>query len=213
MTPGLSGVRDRLRAARGGGNAGHLHDRLLLALLDGAGTAADRDHLAACPDCAERLARLRAFLDGLRREAEAACDEALSPARLAAGRRRIRRRVERAAGRGGPRVLPFPGSARPRPAAARRSRWWLGAAAAAGLLVGLTVGRLEPRLDGGGPDTPAGVTTAGPAARPPADPGSHAGDELFMQELERALTSPSAPPLAALDELTPRLHEVTVDFP
>jgi hypothetical protein len=213
MTLLLSGVRDRLRA-RGGRRDGHLDDRRLLALLDGAGATSDRDHLEACPDCANRLAGLRAFLDGLRREAEAACDEALSPARLAAGRLRIRRRVERAAGRDGPRVLRFPALTRPQPAAPWRSRWWLCAAAAAGLVIGLAVGRFDARLDVGGADAPAGMAAGGTVADRPADSTSHAGDELFMQELERALTSPRIPALAALDELTPRLHEVAaVDLP
>ncbi|MCY4662532.1 MAG: hypothetical protein OXF93_22390 [Acidobacteria bacterium] len=207
----LSGVRDRLRAAHGRRSAGHPHDGRLLALLDGPGAAGDRAHLADCPSCAARLAELRAFLDGLRREAEAACDEALSPARLTTGRQRIRSRVRRAAGRDGPRVLRFPGAARRQPGTPRRSRWWMGAAAAAGLVIGLTVGRFDARLDLGTADAPAGIAPAGTAADRSADPGSHAGDELFMQELERALTSPPIPALAALDELTPRLHEVAVD--
>ena len=211
MTLLLSGVRDRLRAARSGRSAGHPHDRRLLALLDGAGSAGDRDHLEACPDCAYRLAELRAFLDGLRSEAEAACDEAVSPARLAARRLRIRRRVERAAGSGGPRVLRFPGPARPRPAETLRSRGWMGAAAAAGLVIGLTVGRFDARLDVGGADAPAGMAAPRTSTDRPADTGSHAGDEQFMQELERALMSPRIPALVALDELTPRLHEVAVD--
>lgn len=207
----LSGVRDRLRAARGGQSAGHPHDGRLLALLDGAGATGDRAHLADCPACAARLAGLRAFLDGLRREAEAACDEALSPARLATERLRIRRRVRRAAGRDGPRVLRFPGAARRQRGAPRRSRWWMAAAAAAGLVIGLTAGRFDARLGLGRADALAGIAPAGTAADRSADPGSHAGDELFMQELERALTSPRIPALAALDELTPRLHEVAVD--
>ena len=214
MTELFPGVRDRTRAGRDPRRSRHLHDRRLLALFDGGGRPGERSHLAACPDCAQRLAALRAFLDGLRSEAQAACDEALSPARLAAGRLRIRRRVEREAGCDSPRVLPFPGSLRARPAAPRPSRWWLGAAAAAGLLIGLGVGRfdaphtpLEVRGAGGPPGGPAG----GAAADPAADPGPHAGDEQFMQELERALTSPRIPALVALDELTPRLREVAVD--
>ncbi len=207
MTELLSGVRDRLRAARGG----HLHDRRLLALLEGGGAPGERAHLEGCPDCGERLAELRAFLDGLRREAEADCEAALSPARLAAGRRRVRRRVRRAAGRDGARVLPFPGPARPRPAVAARSRWWLGAAAAAGLFIGLAVGRFDAGLGLGGADASAGIVTAGNATERAADPESHAGDELFLEELERVLASPSIPVLAPLDELTPRLAEVAVD--
>ena len=207
MTELLSGVRDRLRAARGG----HLHDRRLLALLESGGAPSEWAHLDGCHECGERLAALRAFLDGLRREAEAACDETLSPARLAAERRRVRRRVRRAAGRDHARVLRFPSPTPPRPAASARSRWWLGVAAAAGLFIGLTVGRYDARLDLGGADGQAGIAAAGSATERPADPASHAGDELFLEELERLLTSPSIPALAPLDELTPRLADVAVD--
>ena len=207
MTELLSGVRDRLRAARGG----HLHDRRLLALLDGGAAPREWAHLDGCHECGERLAALRAFLDGLRREAEAACDEMLSPARLAEERRRVRRRVRRAAGRDRARVLRFPGPTPPRPAASARSRWWLGAAAAAGLFIGLTVGRYDAGLGLGGADGQAGIAAAGSATDRPADPASHAGDELFLEELERLLTSPSIPALAPLDELTPRLADVAVD--
>ena len=211
MIPLLPGVRDRFRIGRGRRRADHLTERRLLALIDGEGEADDRIHLEDCPDCQDRLRAMHAFLDGLRREAETACDEALSPARLAAGRRRIRRRVERVAGCDGPRVLRFPAPTRPRSDPPARSRWWLGAAAAAGLAIGLTVGRFDARLDVGGTDAPAGPAPVGTAATRPADLGSHAADELFMQELERLLTSPRIPPLVALDELTPRLREVGVD--
>ena len=204
----LGGVRGRLRRGRHG--AGHLPERRLLDLLDGVGEATDRAHLDSCPDCADRLGDLRAFLDGLRREAGAGCDAALSPARLAAGRRRIRRRVARAAGCDRPRVLrfPAPGPTRARPRAAAHRHWWLGAAAVAGLVIGLTVGGFDPRFDVGGADLPA--ATAG-AASEPAEAGSHAADELFMQELEYLLTSPPIPALVALDGLTPRLREIPVD--
>ncbi|MCY4074345.1 MAG: hypothetical protein OXH04_02825, partial [Acidobacteria bacterium] len=114
-------------------------------------------------------------------------------------------------GRDGARVLPFPGPARPRPAVAARSRWWLGAAAAAGLFIGLAVGRFDAGLGLGGADASAGIVTAGNATERAADPESHAGDELFLEELERVLASPSIPVLAPLDELTPRLAEVAVD--
>ena len=211
MTKLFPGVRDRTRAGRKRRCSRHLPDRRLLVLIDGDGEPGERLHLEACPDCAQRLAALRAFLDGLRSEAQAACDEALSPARLAAGRLRVRRRVERAAGCDGPRVLPFPSPARPRPAAPRPSRWWLGAAAAAGLVLGLAVGRFDAPLEVRGTGTPSGGTAAGTATDRPAAPGPHAGDEQFMQELERALTSPRIPALVALDELTPRLREVAVD--
>ena len=73
----LGGVRGRLRRGRHG--AGHLPERRLLDLLDGVGEATDRAHVDSCPDCADRLGDLRAFLDGLRREAGAGCEAALSP--------------------------------------------------------------------------------------------------------------------------------------
>ena len=214
MTPILSGVRNRFRAVGGRHDAGHIHDRRLIEMLDGVGAADDQGHLAACRDCAERLAGLHAFLDGLRSEAGAACDAALSPARLAAVRGRIRRRVERATGRRQLRVLRFPGADRPPPNAVTRSRWWLGAAAAAGLIVGLAVGRFGelPGAEGaqGGAGTAISAVTS---TERRVDAGSHAGDEQFIEELERALVSPRIPALVAIDAMTPRLHEVAVDFP
>ena len=213
----LAGVRIGLRATGVRPHVGHLHDRRLLDVLDGHAAAGDRIHLQSCRECTERLAELRVFLDGLR-NAAAAGDEALSPARLRAARRRIMRRVERAATRGTQhrhahaRVLRFPGAARTKPAVAHRSRWWMAAAAVAGLVAGVAVGRLDPRPFGGeaGPG-PSAAAASAVAAERTATGGGHAADEQFMQELERALTSPRIPPLAALDELTPRPYEVAVD--
>ena len=197
----------------------HLHpsdDLLLEAVLgpmgsDGRGRAEAEAHIAECRSCADRLDELQAFVDAVNAETAASFDETVSAEHLATQRERIMRRVELAAGRRHPaRVLRFPAGARSALATVNRARRWLGAAA--GLLVGVTVGQLvhlHPEPPTGVPRTFAPAPDRAPIAAAVSSP--LAADEQFMEELELALASPRVSELAALDEMTPRIREVTIN--
>ena len=165
-------------------------------------------HLAECSRCEGRVDELRQVLEQMGAEAAAAFDDAVSAERLANQKGRIMRRIERAIGRpAAARVLRFPAFANPALATVQRARPWLGVAAAAGLMLGVTIGQLvhvHPEPGTAGPavtETRLAPTLApASASQPPA-----VADEQFMLELEEALTTPRVSTLVALDEMTPRL--------
>ena len=154
--------------ARLGLSGGHLGDEELLALLLPAGSepssAATRAHLDRCEMCTDRSMMLQAFLSGLMETSEATLAETFPLDRLATQRERIMRRLRRSvepARRG--RVLSFPALARPALAGVHRAHRWLGATAAAGLLIGVTVGHflhIHPEL--AEPAQPTTVTAGMP---------------------------------------------------
>ena len=202
---------------------GHLASDELLELLMPSGSdpssAAARAHLDRCDVCVNRSAKLQTFLDSLAETNETTLAGALPPDRLATQRRRIMRRLRRSIEPARPpRILSFPALARPALAGVHRARHWLGAAAAAGLLVGITVGQFlhvhpEPATARGISVDP-GASTSVSALRQPStatftDPALE-GDP-FLDELELMLSSPHVPGLSPLDEITPRIREVAVD--
>ncbi len=228
-------IRDRIAAALANGfgrsRTTHATEAELMALalnpdpLDplendrGDRRIATREHADDCPRCATELDDFRTTLDALR--AEAACEEAISPARLARQRARILRRIRALIGPPA-RILRFPAIAKPPFSSPSTATRWLGAAAAAGLVVGIAIGQF---VDNRSPDVPAQAaaladTATSPSATQtsarllPVDPVGTRGpldDEQLMAKLEEAVTTPRVATLVALDELTPRLRDVAVD--
>src|SRR5688500_9016576 len=99
------------------------------------------EHLTDCSDCRARYVDLRSFMEGLRTEVDAELDEVFPADRLRAQQQQIARRLEHLAHPA--RVITFPGHPPDQHAAASRSRVaprWLGAAAAAGLFLGIGLG-------------------------------------------------------------------------
>lgn len=209
---------------------GHLREQHLAAaalhLLNGEAPAlkvSAEAHLHRCERCAARLEELREVLAGERNAAVEAADAVFSDDRLATQRRGILGRLERR--QRGARVLPFPVIAEE--PASRRDRpamRWLAAAAAAGLFVGLAASPIVF------PDVKRFPRTSLGAARqaPPADKwwlpsvaGTKASkpaitletDELFLSDMETALNKRRIPALRALDDLTPRTHELVTKRP
>lgn len=205
---------------------GHLREPHLAAaalqLLNGeapALKASAEAHLHRCERCAARLEELREVLAGERHAAVDAADAEFSDARLAAQRRGILGRLERR--QRGARVLPFPSIAEE--PASRRDRpamRWLAAAAAAGLFVGLAAGPIVFPDVKRFPRTSVGAVRQAPAAEKWWLPSSVGGataskpgitletDELFLSDMETALNKRRIPALSALDDLTPRTHEL-----
>lgn len=202
----------------------HLSDEELVAVcLPDAEPAEWRErraaHLGSCPHCHERLARTSEFLEQLRTAATEAADAAFPPELLALQRQRIARRLERAGTHLGPaRVLRFPAMfcGTGRHDARRR---WIAAAALAGLVAGLVVGRLVYPMLPAGIDAVSIVrsarSTAGapqPGSAAPASASSrHVADEAFLMELEAALNERRIGDLRALDALTPTVVEIAAN--
>lgn len=161
-------------------------------------------HLASCPQCRRRRERLATRLDAARAAAHQAADAAFPPVDLERQRHSILQRIGRLGSAA--RVLPFPAG----PPAAYRSmppaadRRWVLAAAAAGLLLGIAVGRLP----GNGPalrfDTPAASAPLVAKAESAPDPRR---DDLLLSDVEEVLTRQTRPEFEALDGLTPIAYE------
>ena len=195
----------------------HPSEQLLLeAVLDPTGSdACDRTetHLVECQSCANRFNELQAFVDGVNAETALSLDKTVSTVPLSTQRERIMRRVEIDTRRHSARVLRFPGGVIPTFATVNRARRWFIATAAAGILVGVTIGQLVHLHPEPATNIPLTVTrTPNPGPLSSTVTSTLAPDEQFMEELELALANPRISELAALDEMTPRIREVAINI-
>lgn len=226
---------------------GHLSDDQLLRVAvshdQEEPTSRAHRHLDACSGCEERLASVAAELDAVRNVAAAGFDEVFTPNRLQTQRARIAHRLATLVGTEAPaRVLAFPFSTRRLPRLESRAIRWVGAATAAGLLLGVTAGQLvhfHPDAPDGRvaapSETPAtesartfdmtGTVELPPlgdvnteAVRPPEDPLTVSqfeqvlADEEFLGSLDLALTSFQVSELETIDALTPRVGDFSIDI-
>ncbi len=206
----------------------HLADTDLVGLLvpgsdvPTASDAAIRTHLSHCRACADRSADLQRLLDGLSDTAQTDVDSQVSPERLAKQRdkivRRLRRSVEPAHTA---QVLRFPSLATPTFTRVHKATRWLTAAAVAGLIAGLAAGQylhLHPGTETTDTLVEETVTAQDPTASSgPTLASSETGDvwfaledEAFLDEVDLMLVTPRIPELDPLDEITPRIREVSV---
>jgi hypothetical protein len=172
------------------------------ALLAGAisGDARTARHLAACPACAARLVAAEAAWAAARDEVVAEADAAFSEGRLARQHASVMRRLDPAAHPG--RVLAFPGPVHvPRPRRAVATRW-VAAAAVAGLLLGVSAGRVLEwrRHTAPAPTGTAAFTSAAARTAPVQDA---VREEAFLAAVTTGPLTPSFEPLRALDAMTP----------
>jgi hypothetical protein len=166
-------------------------------------------HLVQCAACEARYVALQAAFEATRDAAIAQADEALSASRLATQRDRILRRID--AQYAGPRVLAFPAAGQA--AATTRQphlvRRWIAAAAVAGLVIGLTAGRLL-QFGAGSQEAsmrrPATAAGAGSARTTPVMRSVHAeppvDENAFLSEVDLATASPRAAELRAIYAFT-----------
>ena len=205
----------------------HPADDCLISLYFGGETAAAeveeqrqvRQHLHGCETCTWRYAELVAPLEQLRADAASEADDVFTPARLEAQRRAIRERLEH--GARAQRVIPFPAS----PARIGRSAMgrpvlrWVAAAAAAGLLIGVSAGRFiilprpgvaQSRAAAIAAKTEAPVLPNAVQARPATYRPDVAMDEAFLTEVEAAVTRHRIAALKTLDDLTPHAREAVM---
>jgi hypothetical protein len=142
--------------------------------------------------------------------ADADAESACSPDRMAHQRDRILRRVE--AQYAGPRVLAFPATGQSARAdqPSRVVRRWVAAAAVAGLVVGVTAGRLL-RVGDPGAETSARLGTTPAASTAPARPSPvlravnvrpAMNEDQFLSDVELATSSPRTAELRAIYALT-----------
>lgn len=161
-------------------------------------------HLESCARCRRQRDRLSIRLEATRVAARAAADAAFTPADLERQRQSILERIGKLGAAA--RVLPFPATppAASRPAPPAADRRWVLAAAAAGIILGIGVGRLP----GGSAVTPSPVPPAAAAriatVEPAADPRR---DDRLLSDVEELLTREIRPEFEALDGLTPITYE------
>lgn len=197
----------------------HPADERLIALYFGDTEQADegepsvRQHVHGCETCTWRYAELTAPLERLRTDAASEADEIFTASRLDAQRVAIRERLEN--GARASRVILFP-AGRPtldRTVISRPMFRWVAAAAAAGLLVGVSAGRFI-HLDGLGdfsrPTATQAVRVPAPAPAPAVLPENSSADEAFLSEVETAVSQHRIAALSALDDLTPHAREAVM---
>ena len=176
--------------------APHLSDTRLHDLRE---TATADPHLASCAACQARLAEVDRFTSAVQIAAEADFAEAFPETRVDSSRRQILRAAERL--KGPAQIVAFPGA--PFAAAPRRARPRWMVAAAAGLLLGLGLGRLThlttPAAPAWRPAAAQSEATLSPTS--PANDNAMSDDDLLFA-LETVSTGP-AQILRTLHELTP----------
>lgn len=183
----------------------HLTDDDLSGLvLELGSTPAAATHLRACATCEARRQALAGLLREIHDTVDLDTDERFPAAHLAQQRARLLRRLEQE-GRPG-RVLAFPATRQDRRVfRARPATRWIAAAAAAGMAVGLVVGRLS---SGPGPRPAAATRVAFVGGATASVTGGFApatvvlSDDELMGEIELAVNRPWSG-LEPIHELTP----------
>jgi hypothetical protein len=165
-------------------------------------------HLQGCPGCARRYQVFVEQMAEVREEANVEADAVFSPARLEMQRQQIMQRLEHASHPA--RVIPFPPHATQNLAlfTGSQMRRWIAAAAAAGLIIGLSVGRIVDFRP-----VPPNTITQAPAPVPPSPrverPGpvavpSRLNDEEILSRAEQVQIEMQLPAsLEALGAMTP----------
>ena len=160
-------------------------------------------HLDSCAHCRRQRERLAARLEATRVAARAAADAAFTPAALDRQRQSIMERIGKIGAAA--RVLPFPSApaAPVRQAAPAADRRWVLAAAAAGIILGIGVGRLPSGPQISSP-APMAVAPRVATVEPAVDPRR---DDRLLSDVEELLTRETRPEFEALDGLTPITYE------
>ena len=194
-------------------------DRLIAMYFGDEGVSGDdrravRQHLHGCETCTWRYTELTAPLERLRQDAAGEADEVFTSARLDAQRATILARLAPSADAS--RVIPFPSAAAraERSAIRRPLARWVAAAAAAGILIGVTGGQLYQsgvRRTVTAPPART-VMAALPASVVVTDSPTLAADseEAVLNEIEQAVFGHRITALSALDEMTPHVRQEAV---
>ena len=183
-------------------------DQLIDVCLDEGSLAAEAEHLAGCPACEERRARLLRLLAEVREVAAAQADAFFTPDRLDKQRAHVLERLEHEARHG--RVISFPAAHGHAPALrARPGMRWVAAAAAAGLLIGFVAEHVAHRAPGRSAAPPAMAAATDAQADALQFLVAPLSEEEFLGRIEMAVEGTAGSALRPLDDLTPRVWEVT----
>jgi anti-sigma factor RsiW len=192
------------------GDGRHLSDDQMIAVYVGAEPRFSRrnrtvGHLQACAGCARRYETFVQQMADARDDAVAEADQVFTPARLEAQRQQILARLEHASHPA--RVIPFPSHS---PAnlsifTGSQVRRWIAAAAAAGLIIGLTLGRITDVVAPAHTDS---LRISSPVPSRPAPevrtPSEVANEEEILSRVEQAQGELQVPAeLEALGGITP----------
>jgi hypothetical protein len=196
--------------------AGHVNDDRLLECYyaERGGEPVDPrvvDHLTDCTACSERYADVVRVLDEVRTTGIAEADAIFTTDHLRAQRQHIAARLEHV-GRSA-RVISFPRHTDGGVMTLTTRRIpprWIGAAAAAGLFIGVALGasyQWESRARDTDPFGRASARLA-PVATRGSGAADVAADDAFLSELDAALDRPRTRELLAYDALTPHVREI-----
>jgi hypothetical protein len=175
------------------------------------GQPASDPHLTSCAQCRARYAAFTGWLDGIRDDVRAEADEVFPPERLAAQQAQVMRRleaIERPA-----RVIMFPRLGRPATSTQGNAQRWIAAAAAAGLVIGLTAGQFVNIRQTFGRPSPSLESNTARLAKPvntnlvatPAAGSSVADEALFYGTDARVVRVSTLQPM---DDITPRARDL-----
>ena len=187
---------------------GHLSDdRLLNLCIDRRPMDVEAQHLAGCPVCTERRARLARFLTDVSDVIAAQSDAVFTVERLATQRARILQRIEHEVRHA--RVITFP-AAHPHPSSlrGRPGMRWIAGAAAAGLLIGVMAGHLAHQLPHTTVVPASPATVAEVPVEAPQFVAVSLSEEELLGEMEMAVEGTGGSALGPLDDLTPRVWDV-----
>ncbi len=210
------------------GRAHHLRDDRLIDcyLSERAEEALDpraAEHLADCRACGARYAELVRFMESVRLEADRESDAIFTPERLRLQQQHIAERLQHVGQAA--HVISFPAQVgrRMTATASRVAPRWIAAAAAAGLFIGVAVGRVfesgaaPGRLGRIHVPVAASTSPALPSLEPQdaiiepiltAEPAGVDDEDVFLSELELALERPRTYELRPFDAFTPHVRDV-----
>jgi hypothetical protein len=199
----------------------HLRDDQMIAVYIGAEPRFGRRdrtvaHLQGCAECVRRYQEFVRQMTDVRDEAMLEADAVFSPARLEMQRQQILQRLEHATHPA--RVIPFPAPATQNLAlfTGSQMRRWIAAAAAAGLIIGVTFGRMAPFRPA--PATTTATQITAPRVEPPrpaAEPSRNANlndEEILLrpEQVQMEMQLPAS--LEALGAMTP-IRDVALTLP
>lgn len=185
---------------------GHLSERRLAQVWT---SGLPDPHLEACPECRGRYGAFEQWVESLAADVRAEADSAMPPDRYALQQVQIARRLEMLDRPG--RVIAFPKATRTVIGGHTHVGRWAAAAAAAGLIAGVSLGQMVPGLfyrpDHFQPRVQPQLTTSQASIRQKSiQPTPVSFDET--QLLSDTIEDSRVKDLRAIDDMTPHIRDI-----